>query len=156
MREIAHIIIHCAATPNGDARFGFAEIDKMHRDRGWRKIGYHRLITVDGTEHIGRMDAEIGAHVEGSNANSIGVCMIGTDRFTVEQWEQLRTCIEELQEHYPAADVKGHRDYSPDLNGDGMIEPREWVKVCPGFEVKAWLAAGMSPAWNPAHLFEEA
>ena len=30
-----------------------------------------------------------------------------------------------------------HRDLSPDLNGNGEIEPEEWVKSCPCFEVKA-------------------
>jgi N-acetylmuramoyl-L-alanine amidase len=32
--------------------------------------------------------------------------------------------------------VCGHRDLSPDLNGDGEIEPEEWIKACPCFEVK--------------------
>ena len=30
-----------------------------------------------------------------------------------------------------------HRDLSPDLNGNGEIEPEEWIKACPCFEVKA-------------------
>ncbi len=33
--------------------------------------------------------------------------------------------------------VCGHRDLSPDLNGNGEIEPEEWIKACPCFEVKA-------------------
>ena len=31
--------------------------------------------------------------------------------------------------------VCGHRDLSPDLNGNGEIEPEEWIKQCPCFEV---------------------
>ena len=31
----------------------------------------------------------------------------------------------------------GHRDLSPDSNGNGEIEPEEWIKQCPCFEVKA-------------------
>ena len=37
---------------------------------------------------------------------------------------------------YPGCRVCGHRDLSPDLNGNGEIEPEEWVKACPCFEVK--------------------
>ena len=35
------------------------------------------------------------------------------------------------------AKVVGHRDLSPDRNGNGEIEPEEWIKACPCFEVKA-------------------
>jgi hypothetical protein len=31
--------------------------------------------------------------------------------------------------------VCGHRDLSPDLNGNGEIEPEEWIKQCPCFDV---------------------
>ena len=35
--------------------------------------------------------------------------------------------------------ICGHRDLSPDLNGNGEIEPEEWVKACPCFDVtKEW------------------
>ena len=40
-------------------------------------------------------------------------------------------------EDYPGCRVCGHRDLSPDLNGNGEIEPEEWIKACPCFEVKA-------------------
>jgi hypothetical protein len=30
----------------------------------------------------------------------------------------------------------GHRDLSPDLNGDGIIQPGEWTKMCPCYDVK--------------------
>ena len=38
--------------------------------------------------------------------------------------------------------VLGHRDTSPDLNGDGVIEPYEYVKACPCFDVKEFLRSG--------------
>ena len=160
MRPITQIVIHCAATPNGDQRFTRDWIDAEHR-RGnpaigrkpFRMIGYHYVIHVDGALHEGRKLEEIGAHVAGSNARSIGICMIGTDRFRLEQWETLRDLVTDLQRRFPTTSVWGHRDYSPDLDGDGLIEPWEHFKLCPGFAVDAWRLSGMDPQWNVAHLF---
>jgi hypothetical protein len=36
--------------------------------------------------------------------------------------------------------VLGHRDFSPDLNGDGLITPNEWMKACPCFDVSKKLS----------------
>lgn len=152
MRDIKYIVIHCAATPNGDGRFTLEDLDRMHRDRGWRKIGYHYVIEVSGACRTGRLEHEIGAHVAGSNASSIGVCMIGTDKFTLEQWESLQSLITSLQLHYPEAEIVGHRDFSPDKDGDGIIEEWEWLKTCPGFDVRTWMLAGKNPLWNSDHV----
>lgn len=152
MRGIEQIVIHCSATPNGDARFGLAELDAMHRERGWRMVGYHYVIEVSGILREGRRLEEVGAHVEGNNAKTIGICMVGTDRFTEAQWVVLRDLVAQLQERFPGTSVWGHRDYSPDRNGDGLIEPREWFKQCPGFAVDGWRLSGMDPQWNLMHL----
>jgi hypothetical protein len=32
--------------------------------------------------------------------------------------------------------VCGHRDLSPDKNGNGEIEPEEWMKACPCFDAE--------------------
>jgi N-acetylmuramoyl-L-alanine amidase len=153
MRGITHIVIHCSATPNGD-QVTLLDIDKMHRARGWQKVGYHFIIEVGGRVVVGRQLEEIGAHVAGSNAFSIGICMIGTDAFSAAQWESLKALVESLTARFRAAIVVGHRDFSPDKDGDGVIEPWEWLKTCPGFDVKAWRLAGMEPL--PAHIHREA
>lgn len=162
-RTINHLVIHCAATPNGDKRFTLATLDQMHQQRGFKRqptnvakyadavghklpsIGYHYVIELDGTVRSGRHVEEIGAHVSGSNAKSIGVCLIGTNKFTAAQWTALKTLTSVLQGKYPAAKVCGHRDFSPDLDGDGVIEPQEWIKTCPGFDVATWMKAGKAP-----------
>lgn len=174
-RKINAIILHCAATPNGKS-FTASDIDRMHKARKFKRdsqavrnynpelgsIGYHFIIGVDGSIETGRHPEEIGAHVQGSNAKTIGVCMIGTDKFTKAQWESLRTCIINLSTliqgkvHLTAdgalnafkdmgISIKGHRDYSPDLNGNGIIERTEWIKTCPGFDVAKWIKGGMMP-----------
>ena len=93
----------------------------------------------------------MGAHVQGSNEHSIGICMVGTDRFSFEQWRSLAQLVMGLRHKYPDAEVLGHRDFSPDLDGDGVIEPFEWMKTCPGFEVRDWLYADMDPEWSKEH-----
>lgn len=170
MRSINLIVIHCSASPNGVSLFdgslgmpGFRTpvetIDQWHRQRGFRRdfgakgrfnpqltsIGYHFLIYTSGVVVTGRAPEEVGAHAQGHNANSIGLCMIGTDKFLPEQWEALAGWVRIMQKAYPGARIVGHRDLSPDLNGDGVISSSEWTKRCPGFDVAAWMAGGMVP-----------
>lgn len=163
-RVIDLIVIHCSASKNGVAlgtplRTAAQIIDGWHKVRGfsrqpsWRlqwnqplaAIGYHFLLDIDGAQFSGRHLDEIGAHVAGHNARSIGICCVGYDALTLAQWSKLRTLITTLQSNYPAARVVGHRDLSPDLNGDGKITPNEYSKLCPGFSVADWIAAGMQP-----------
>jgi len=174
-RTLNSIVIHCAATPNGKP-FKIADIDEMHRTRRFKRdtqavrnlnpelkyIGYHFVIETDGSIRIGRGLEEVGAHVQGSNAKSVGICMVGTDKFSRAQWVSLRECLinicgKILGRQIMTADsmlqsfsdvginIKGHRDYSPDLNGNGKIERNEWIKICPGFDVSQWIKGGMMP-----------
>ncbi|KAA4606611.1 N-acetylmuramoyl-L-alanine amidase, partial [Bacteroides ovatus] len=52
-----------------------------------------------------------------------------------EQKASLRLLVYQLKQRFSGCRVCGHRDLSPDLNGDGEIEPEEWIKACPCFEV---------------------
>lgn len=170
-RQIDLIIIHCSATPNG--RWTTVEdIDGWHRQRGFARltaarqrynprlpaIGYHRVIYTNGAPATGRDLGEVGAHVSGWNAHSIGICMIGTDRYSPEQWATLAEQVRMLAGMYriplrvadvardgrSARGICGHRDLSPDKDGNGLVEPYEWLKTCPGFSVRDWLAGGMT------------
>ena len=90
---------------------------------------------------------DVGAHVRGHNYQSVGVCLVGgldddgepADNFTAAQFSSLRNVIAMLASAWPGADVLGHRDLSPDLDGDGIISSDEWLKDCPCFDVKQWL-----------------
>ena len=72
----------------------------------------------------------------------IGICYIGglnadgkpKDTRTEEQKASLFFLLQQLREQFPDAMICGHRDFSPDLNGDGIIEPWEWMKACPCFD----------------------
>ena len=39
-----------------------------------------------------------------------------------------------LKQEYPIVEVLGHRDTSPDLNDNGIVESSEWIKMCPCFD----------------------
>lgn len=176
-RPISLIVIHCSASRNGDSLFrgslgtpGFATpaqtIDSWHIARGFKRgaaaragfnpglaaIGYHYVIYTNGAIATGRHPDEIGAHVTGFNQASLGICLVGTDRFTPAQWQALRELVASLHLRYPDARILGHRDLSPDRNANGVVEPAEWLKTCPGFAVAAWRQAGMAPL--PENLLE--
>jgi N-acetyl-anhydromuramyl-L-alanine amidase AmpD len=84
-----------------------------------------------------------GAHCRGHNKYSIGICYEGgldargnpKDTRTPEQHSALHLLVYQLLQQFRNARVCGHRDLSPDLDGDGTVEPWEWVKQCPCFEV---------------------
>ena len=77
MRTITLIIIHCSATPEGRS-LSFEECRRDHiMHRHFRDIGYHFYITRDGTVHDGRPIEKVGAHCEGHNSHSIGICYEG-------------------------------------------------------------------------------
>ena len=146
MRDINHIVIHCSGTPEG--RFvDAATIRGWHvNERGWSDIGYHYVILLDGTVEKGRPDERSGAHVAGNNSDSLGICYIGgmsktmepKDTRTPEQKVAMKKLVEELYYKHRDANVLGHRDFSPDLDGDGIIEEHEWMKACPSFDVAEW------------------
>ena len=87
---------------------------------------------------------KIGAHVKGHNSESIGIAYEGglnasgkaTDTRTTAQKQSLETLLRFLLLTYPGAKVCGHRDLSPDLNHNGIIEPCEYIKECPCFNVR--------------------
>lgn len=144
MRIITLIIIHCSATPQG-VSLSFEDCRRDHiRHRGWSDIGYHFYLTRDGEIHRGRPLDKIGAHCQGHNRHSIGICYEGgldvqgcpADTRTSEQRSALRLLVHQLLKRFRNnVRICGHRDLSPDLNGDGVIEPEEWIKECPCFEV---------------------
>lgn len=144
MRKIEQIVVHCSATEAG-RDFRAADLDRWHRERGFAEIGYHFVIGLDGKVETGRRVEIPGAHVSGHNAYSIGICLIGgllrgkaAATYTDAQLDALERLLARLREQYPSATICGHRDLSPDRDGDGVVEPHEWLKECPCFDVRDW------------------
>jgi N-acetyl-anhydromuramyl-L-alanine amidase AmpD len=146
MRQIDLIVIHCSATHAGKD-FRAADIDKWHRAKGWNGIGYHFVIDLDGTIETGRPLEVVGSHVQGHNSRSIGIVYIGglgvlgspMDTRTPMQQASMLNLVTQLHRQFPNARIVGHRDLSPDKDGDGMVERWEWMKECPSFDVGQWV-----------------
>ena len=64
MRKITKIIVHCTATRAG-REVSVAEITLWHKALGFRTIGYHYVVGLDGEVHAGRDESEAGAHCYG-------------------------------------------------------------------------------------------
>ena len=129
MREIKEIIIHCADTPEGrNVKAG--DIRRWHLQRGFNDIGYHYVIDLDGTIEAGRLIEQAGAHAQGHNAHSIGICYVGgcdakmqpKDTRTDAQKESLLCLLRFLRLMFKDAAIFGHRDVS--------------TKPCPCFDAK--------------------
>lgn len=128
MRPINKIIVHCTATPEGRG-VTVEEIDAWHRKRGFKSIGYHYVIYLDGSIHKGREDDKIGAHCVGYNSRSLGVCYVGglakddktpKDTRTEAQKQSLYKLLKMLKTKYPEARIFGHKDFA--------------AKACPCFD----------------------
>ena len=122
MRVITLIIIHCSAV-RPDQVSGFREIDRWHRQRGWKYgCGYHFVVRRDGTIETGRPLEMVGSHCLNRNQHSIGICYEGgkdnsgkdVDTRTPEQKKALRELLEKLHGQFPRAVIVGHRDLAPD------------------------------------------
>lgn len=138
--RVTHLVIHYSATPV-ERDFTSADIDRMHRKRGFREIGYHFFIRKNGAVEHGRDLSqpgrfEVGAHSKGENSSSIGICYEGGvtlaapnkgyDSRTADQKRAMIEIITEMQARFPGAIVEGHRD----MPGAAT--------QCPGFDARAW------------------
>lgn len=181
-RAINLIVLHCSATPNERAlwtipgarqpRTPDVEIDAWHAERGfarepaWRarqnpnlvSIGYHFVTARNGALFTGRHLDEVGAHAQSWNRASVGICLVGMDQFTVEQWATLRDTVTSLCKRYdiPAAPPAfAKHPNRPGVARPGVCGHRNIpgvAKSCPGFDVAAWLGGGMAPL--DGHLYE--
>ena len=122
-------------------------------------IGYHYIIDLDGTIEEGRPLSMEGAHcnTKGTsgisyNKHSVGICYVGgldangnpADTRTPAQKIALIELVSRLKSQFKITEVLGHRDTSPDLNDNGIVESKEWIKYCPCFD--AAIEFGYSPA----------
>jgi N-acetylmuramoyl-L-alanine amidase len=129
MRQIRTIVVHCTATSQS------ARIDSIQRywreQMKWRSPGYHLIIEGNGSVTRLAPDSTVTNGVAGHNANSLHVAYIGGidslgrpfDNRTQAQKEALLRVIKEWKRLYPAAVIRGHRDFAN--------------KACPSFDARS-------------------
>ncbi len=131
-RKITEIILHCTASKEG-APTTVEAIRNYHvNNRGWKDIGYHYVVYLDGSIHEGRDIDLTGAHCTGHNANSVGVVYVGgidadgkpKDTRTVAQKKALVKLVKRLLTIYnlPSSKVYGHYQFAN--------------KACPSFKIE--------------------
>jgi len=128
MRDLKRIVLHCSATEDGKD-YTVEQIRRWHLNRKFRDIGYHYVIYRDGTIHQGRPIDEVGAHVKGHNADTVGICYIGglvngkaTDTMTMHQEIAWLKLVHSLRMVFGYMTIHGHNEFAN--------------KACPCFVVK--------------------
>lgn len=132
-RDIKYLIIHCADTRRS-MDIDADDVDRWHKAKGWRGIGYNYFIKFDGTIQKGRDLAYHGAHTLGHNHDSIGICLEGgqdeqgnpQDTLTVDQWVSVIKIYLEAVKTYPNILLSGHNQFNK--------------KPCPSFDVREYSA----------------
>lgn len=149
--NVKWIVIHYSATPI-EQNYTAADIDAMHKKRGFKEIGYHFFIRRNGLVEKGRDlnqpgRFEQGAHSKGENDASVGICYeggvvmgdpnTGFDTRTEAQEAAMIRLINDLLVRFPNAKVVGHKD----MPGAAT--------QCPGFDVRSWWAEVNKPEPQP-------
>ena len=129
MRPLDKIILHCSATREGQ-HITVETMRQWHLKRGWKDIGYHYVIYIDGSVHKGRPIEQVGAHTSGQNTGSIGICYVGgvekdgktpKDTMTELQETAMVNLIKALREEHGDMTLHGHNEFA--------------AKACPSFKV---------------------
>lgn len=126
------VTIHCSATRNGE-HVNIEAIRKDHiENRHFSDIGYHAIIQPSGDLDLGRPLNVVGAHVEDHNQQNVGICLIGTDRFTMAQFERLKAFLEALRLGFNinAQDIFCHYEWD---------SAKKQGKTCPNFRLGNFL-----------------
>ena len=133
--------IYCCGRDNNENALAAAILANNNNNN---RYGYGYLILANGAIHQLWPDSEISNGVQGYNSSAINIEYIGgidkngeaIDNRTNEQKQSLIRLLLALRKKYPEAKILGHRDFSPDTDGDGIVEPHEWTKMCPCFDAK--------------------
>lgn len=141
MRRISRIFLHCTASWQGSTTI--ESLKAEFKSKGWQSPGYHWVIFPDGKVVNLLDESRVANGVKHYNKNSIHVAWVGgidkthpegIDNRTPEQKVALFDLMTKLKLRYPDAFIMGHRDISPDLNNNGIVDPWERIKNCPCLE----------------------
>ena len=132
------------------------QIHEWHKSNGWSGIGYHFFVRKNGEIYRGRPLWTLGAHVQGMNNCSIGICAEGDyhnrDRVMPEAQKQaIKELVTYLKGIYPEAKIVGHREIG-DSNCPGRYYPLKEMKNYPYREQEGAMTAEEK---NKLHAIDE-
>lgn len=139
MRQIKRIFVHCTA---GSQKQTLTDLEReFYVQKGWNAPGYHYVVFPDGKIVQMYPEEKVSNGVQGYNSTAINVAYVGgidasgkaIDNRTDAQRASLRNLLKKLKAKYKNAIIMGHRDISPDRNGNGKVDPCERIKACPCF-----------------------
>lgn len=140
MRSITRIFVHCTASWQNSTTVDSLKAE--FKAKGWGNPGYHYVIFPNGKIVQMLSETLIANGVKNYNSHSIHVAWVGgidrehlsgIDNRTPAQRVALFDLLTKLKLKYRDAIIMGHRDISPDLNHNGVIDPWEYIKNCPCF-----------------------
>jgi N-acetylmuramoyl-L-alanine amidase len=124
-RMVDSLVIHHSASGRSTTPW---EIEKWHKARGFREIGYHFVIIAQGNVYFGRDIEKIPASVKGHNKGTIAVCCSGNfsemraDTPFHPQFIALGRLVNVYVDAIPGLKIVGHRELAntecPGLNVD--------------------------------------
>jgi N-acetylmuramoyl-L-alanine amidase CwlA len=107
-KQTGYIILHHRAG-NGSVE----SIHAQHLSQGWTGIGYHFYVRKDGSIYRGRPVETVGAHCQGWNNQSVGICFEGDfekEQMSAAQVKAGQAIVAYLKDLYPHAKVTRHKD----------------------------------------------
>ena len=107
--KTTRIILHHAAASTCSAE----DIHRWHKANGWAGAGYHFLVRKDGLIYRLRPEDKVGAHANGSNSDSIGICAEGNyqiETMPQAQKESLKELVSYIKGKYGISKVQKHSD----------------------------------------------
>lgn len=123
-------VIHHSAFYLADGSSTLMEVQRLHReDRAWADVAYHFMADKDGAIYEGRDLSARGAHTQGYNTGSVGLCLLGDFRYEAPapaQWQAVTALVQWLAWRLRLTHLAGHRQFN------------DWT-VCPGIHVSSQL-----------------
>jgi N-acetylmuramoyl-L-alanine amidase len=127
--RVNKLVVHHSASPRATTTRDI--IEGWHLQRGFRSIGYHKVIEGDGAIKDGRSEEQMGAHTRGANANSLGICVVGNFEHEEPTQEQISSLISVLDTW-----CKKHKLTGRDIYGHGEVPGGTTATACPGKNLK--------------------